>query len=35
VLHIFDRSGKLVSTLEGKKKGEQVDDIVKELLKQK
>jgi thiol-disulfide isomerase/thioredoxin len=35
VLHVFDRTGKLVKTLEGKKQGEQIDDIVKDLLKQK
>lgn len=35
VLHVFDRSGKLVKTLEGKKQGEQIDAIVAELLKQK
>lgn len=35
ILHIYDRAGKLHKTLTGKKEGEQVDDIVKELLKQK
>ncbi|HKB02658.1 MAG TPA: hypothetical protein VKD90_10585 [Gemmataceae bacterium] len=35
ILHVFDREGKKVQTLEGKKEAEGLDKLVKELLEKK
>ena len=35
IMHVFDREGKKVKTLEGKKEAAGLDDLVKELLKKK
>jgi hypothetical protein len=35
IMHVFDREGKKVKTLEGKKEAEGIDKVVKELLEKK